>query len=268
MLDTPLILFAVVFIVLCLSGQLGALLRRRRPHPEEAEREDLKEILTATLTLLGLVIGFTFSMAMSRYDQRKTDESEEANAIGTEYLRVGVLPKSDTDEIRELLAKYVDERIRFYVTFKARELKKLAESTSRLENDLWNATQAGIGHRPGAMILVGSGMNTVLDNAGYTLAAWRNRIPIVAWALMWVVAVCGNFLYGYNSRRAESTRPHLFVLPLIVSISFLLIAELDSPRGGIARVQPENLKDVSAFIHAHLATTAPNDTTGLRMPER
>ena len=84
-------------------------------------------------------------------------------------------------------------------------------------------------------------MNDVLNSQGYTQAAWWNRIPTAAWALMGTIGICCNLLIGYCSRRIEA-RPILFiVVPLVVSISFSLIADIDSPRGGVIRVAPLNL---------------------------
>ena len=94
LLDHPLAFFALPLFVLWLSVQIGAFIRRRRPLPED-EKEDFALVINASLTLLSLIIGFTFSMAVSRYDQRKNYEEEEANAIGTEYVRAELLPPSD-----------------------------------------------------------------------------------------------------------------------------------------------------------------------------
>ena len=93
LLNYPLVFFVLCLVVLWLSAWMGERLRRSRRHPlEEAEREDLGMVLGAALTLLGLIIGFSFSMAISRYDQRKNYEEAEANAIGTEYVRADLLP--------------------------------------------------------------------------------------------------------------------------------------------------------------------------------
>jgi hypothetical protein len=86
-----------------------------------------------------------------------------------------------------------------------------------------------------------SGMNDVLNSQGYTQAAWWNRIPLAAWGLMAAIAICCNFLVGYGARHAETEGTLLLVLPLVVSIAFFLIADIDSPRGGVIRVQPQNL---------------------------
>jgi hypothetical protein len=81
-----------------LSAQIGVFFRKSQQTLEEAEQQDRDVIVAATLTLLGLIIGFTFSMAVSRYDQRKNYEEAEANAIGTEYVRADLLSATDARE--------------------------------------------------------------------------------------------------------------------------------------------------------------------------
>src|SRR5262250_3752016 len=108
--DFPLLVFALTLLTLWLSAQIGAFVRKKLRPLEETERPDFDIVLAGTLTLLGLIIGFGFSMAVSRYDQRKNYEAEEANAIGTEYLRAGLLPPSDSATTRTLLRSYLDQR--------------------------------------------------------------------------------------------------------------------------------------------------------------
>src|SRR5277367_1678992 len=113
--DNPLFVFAVALVVLWLSAWLGAFFRKRRKQPvSEADRQDYSVVEGATLTLLGLIIGFSFSMAISRYDQRKNCEEEEANAIGSEYVRADLLPTADMAKVRALLRDYLSQRILFY----------------------------------------------------------------------------------------------------------------------------------------------------------
>ena len=84
-------------------------------------------------------------------------------------------------------------------------------------------------------------MNDVLNSQGYTQAAYWNRIPTAAWALMAAIAIGCNLLVGYGSHSAKAGSKLLPILPLIVSIAFMLIADIDSPRHGIIRVRPQNL---------------------------
>jgi hypothetical protein len=94
-------------------------------------------------------------------------------------------------------------------------------------------------------------MNDVLNSQGYTQAAWWNRIPIAAWVLMAMTAICCNLLIGYGARDAKAEGALFVVLPLIVSIALALIADIDSPRGGFIRVNPQNLLSLSESLRAH-----------------
>src|SRR6201986_244096 len=101
----PIFVFLFTFIGLLLSLRLGVFLGKKQ-NLDKDSREDFNIVLGGTLTLLGLIIGFTFSMAVSRYDLRKSHEEDEANAIGTEFLRVEVLPAADGPKIQDQLKKY------------------------------------------------------------------------------------------------------------------------------------------------------------------
>jgi hypothetical protein len=101
------------------------------------------------------------------------------------------------------------------------------------------------------LALAVSGMNEVLDSHGRTQAAWWNRIPLAAWALMAVIAICCSVLIGCHARNVERNALLMLVLPFIVSISFFLIADIDSPRGGVIRVQPQNLVSLSRSLPVH-----------------
>jgi len=242
----PFVVFALSIAILWIMARLGVYFRKNGPKIDVLEREDLGVILGATLTLLGLLIGFSFSMAINRYDQRKNLEEAEANAIATEYVRVDLLPDSDSARARTLLRAYLDQRILFYSTRDPIQLQKIDASTTQLQTDLWMSVRApALAQPPGVTTLVLSGMNDVSNSQGYLQAAWLNRIPTAAWVLMLAISLCGNLLLGYYASNV-GTRTFLFlVLPLILSISFFLIADIDSPRGGIIRVHPQNLITLS-----------------------
>jgi hypothetical protein len=246
LMDYPLFLFACSAVAMWLAAQTGAWFRRRQPQIDEAERDDLSIILGVTLTLLGLIIGFSFSMATSRYDQRRNYEEAEANAIGTEYVRANLLPSADASRVRDLLKSYLMQRILFYTTRDASRIARINASTTQLQNDLWSSVQVPSLAQPTPVAALAlSGMNDVLNSQGYTQAAWWNRIPIAAWTLMIAIGVCCNALFGYSARLAASRSGRFFLLPLIVSVSFFLIADLDSPTGGVIRVSPHNLISVA-----------------------
>lgn len=248
MMNYPfLVLFPLSLLMLWLAARIGTSLRKWRPLADD-EREDFGFVQAATLTLLGLIIGFSFSMSISRYDQRKNYEEAEANAIGTEYFRAALLP-ANTVEVRALLRKYLDLRIFFYRTRSASELRRINTDTDQLQAEMWSAVQVPAMAQPTpVMALVVSGMNDVLNSQGYTQAAWWNRIPTSAWGLMITIAILCNVLVGYGGRSAMPKGRVIYILPLFVSISFLMIADIDSPRGGLIRVAPQNLVSLSQSL--------------------
>ena len=251
-MDKPLLMFALSFIVLSLSARFGASVLRRRRKLDEDNRDEYNIIEAATLTLLGLIIGFSFSMAISRYDQRKNYEAEEANAIGTEYVRAALLPAADAANVRALLRTYLEQRVKFYTARDAQQLRQINARTAQVQTELWAAVLAPAAAQPTPLsALAVSGMNDVLNSQGYTQAAWWNRIPIAAWSLMAAIAICSNVLIGYGARHDNAGGILRLVLPLVVSISFFLIADIDSPRGGVIRVNPQNLTGLVESLSAH-----------------
>jgi len=249
MLRYPIIASFLWLILLIAAAIFGAWLRKVRPLTDD-ERQDFSTIQAATLTLLGLIIGFSFSMATSRYDLRKNYEEEEANAIGTEYARAGLLPAAESSAVRGQLAKYLGVRISFYTVRGDDALHHVNEDTAHLQTDMWNAVEGSAHAQPTPIVaLAVSGMNDVLNSQGYAQAAAWNRIPTSAWALMIAIAVCGCFLVGYGIRQTSARgRTVLIVLPLVVSIALLLIADIDSPRRGLIHVVPQNLLSLSHSV--------------------
>lgn len=247
--DSPVLVLLLSLIVLWLSAQMGVFFSKNLRPLEEDERQDFGVILAATLTLLGLIIGFSFSMVISRYDQRKNYEEAEANAIGTEYVRAGLLPPADAAKVRELLKSYLEQRVLFYETRDVDQLSRIDARTAQFEASLWSVVQAVASKQSNPTVaLAVSGMNDVLNSQGYTQAAWWNRFPLAAWGLLAAIAIFCNLLIGYGSRRARILL--LSVLPLAVSISFFLIADIGSPRQGLIRVVPQNLVSLSQSLRA------------------
>lgn len=249
--DHPFVVFIVSFLALWLAARLGFTVLRRRRSLDESAREDFAVVLASTLTLLGLIIGFSFSMAVSRYDLRKNYEEAEANAIGTEMVRAGLLSPDDATKVRALLRSYLDQRVSFYVTRDDQHLREIGARTAALQNELWSVIEAAAAaNRDPVFALVAAGMNDVLNAQGYTQAAWWNRIPTAAWGLMGLIAFGCNLLLGYGARNRNGGGLLLLILPFIVSIAFLLIADIDSPRGGLVHVSPQNLLSLSESLPA------------------
>jgi hypothetical protein len=239
-LNYPLAVFTVSLVSLWLAARAGAHVETRWSPLPDNERDDFRTVVAATLTLLGLLIGFSFSMAVSRYDQRKAYEEAEANAIGTEYLRAGFLHPSAGGSVTGLLKKYLDLRIRFYEERSDDNVARIGNDTLRLQNELWSAIEPITALQPTPIIaLAAAGMNDVLNAQGYTQAAWWNRIPTTAWVLMAAMALACCALVGYSGYKARTST--MLILPVVLSTAFFLIADIDSPRHGLIRVLPRNL---------------------------
>jgi len=240
----------LAFLVLWLATRLGGPMLRRLRKLAEGTREDLGTILAAALTLLGLLIGFSFSMAISHYDQRKNCEETEANAIGTAYVRADLLPAADATKLRALLREYLDQRVLFYTAREEQQLRRVNDRTAQLQTGLWSTVLAPAVSQPTAVVAMAvSGINDVLNAQGYAQAAWSNRIPLAAWSLMAAIAICCSALVGYGARNIKAESMLLPILPFIVSVSFFLIADMDSPRAGVIRVSPHNLASLVESMH-------------------
>jgi hypothetical protein len=249
--DYPLLLFAIALVVIWGSIRIGVFLSSRLGTLREDAHKELETVEAATLTLLGLLIGFTFSMAISRYDERKMYEEAEANAIRTEYVRADLLPAVDGAKVRALLRDYLGQRMQFYLTGNAQELRQNSARTARLEAELWQAVVDSAVTRPTPTVtLTVSGVNDVLISRGNAVAARHNRIPLESWGLLAAIATICGLMLGFGARNARGERVLVWVLPLIVSISFLLIADIDSPHTGVIRVAPENLAALSGALSA------------------
>lgn len=242
LLSHPAFFFVVCFVLMSLGGCGSIFVLRRKKKLESDVLEDFGVVQAATLTLLALLIGFSFSMAVSRYDQRKNYEEEEANAIGTEYLRADLAQEENAGEIRLLLKSYLAQRVAFYQAHGQAQLERIDTQTGVLENRLWQAVLVEAKNNPTPVVaLLVSGMNDVINTQGYTQAAWWNRIPVSAWVLLMVIALFSSMLVGYGARSNSAKSAYLLILPLMVSLSLALIADIDSPRGGLIRVVPQNL---------------------------
>jgi hypothetical protein len=210
---------------------------------------------------LALIIGFTFSMAIDRHDQREIFEEGEANAIGTEYLRADLLPSKTAAATKELLIQYIDQRILFYSKQSSEKIQEINSKTDQLQSALWNEILPTARSQPTPTIaLVVSGMNDVLNAQGYVQAAWWNRIPLTAWALMLAIATCANLLVGFGARNFAQNTALFMIFPFVISVSFFLIADIDSPRGGVIRIEARNLVALKNNLTQQMGVGTPSSS--------
>jgi protein-S-isoprenylcysteine O-methyltransferase Ste14 len=245
-LDHPLTVFVIALVAQGIAVFVGDFLRRHTHQFRQGERHDFATIQAATLTLLALITGFSFSMAVTRYDQRKTLEEAEANAIGTAYLRADLLPGDVAPRARDTLRKYLQERIAFYEEGDEHAASEIGRRTTALQDELWASVLPATNTPTPITALAIAAMNDVINAQGFTQAAWWNRIPIGAWAMMLLMAISCNLLVGYGEQRKEVLA--LFILPVVISVAYFLIADLDSPRGGTIRVIPQNLRTAAQVM--------------------
>jgi uncharacterized membrane protein (Fun14 family) len=249
LLRQPFFLLIVTFCALWAAAHIGLSFRKKHHDVADEDTQDFTFIVGATLTLLGLIIGFTFSMAVSRYDQRMNFEEQEANAIGTEYLRADALPAADATKIRSLLKLYLDQRILYYASRDKNAIANINSATMKIQNELWIAAIVPAKAQPSPLTaLVVAGMNDVISAHGSAQAAWWNRIPAAAWILLVTISVFCNLLIGYGVRLKSELL--FLILPVVLSISLFLIADIDSPRRGVIHIRAQNLESLAEALKA------------------
>src|SRR5262245_8663494 len=186
-------------------------------------------------------------MALNRYDLRKNCEQTETLAIGTAYSRADLLAPSDGSKMQTLLKTYLDQRVRYFSTRSESRVVEISSETERLQKELWTTLQAAIPAVPPPLMgLLVTALNDVVNSERSTQAAWRNRIPLAAWILIIGIGIGCAGLIGYRARGTDWLA--FLMVPVAVSICFFLMADLDSPLGGVIRVTPANLSSLSDLL--------------------
>ena len=251
-LDTPILVMLVALVVQVVSLYVGEAIRSRLHALPQGQRESFSIVQSSALGLLALLIGFSFSMAISRYDLRKALEEAEANAIGAEYVRSDLLASDAAASMRDKLQAYLERRVSFYTASDGASLAQIARDEQKLQADLWSlVVRAAKAEPTPTAALVVAGLNDVLNAKGYTEGAWANRVPVAAWGLMMLVAMACCAALGYGQQQADVLL--LLTVPITVSVSFLLVADIDSPRGGFIQVPPHILLALATSLGAPTA---------------
>ena len=233
---------AVVLLAIEGGFRLGTYRRRRS---EGEDKPPVGEMVAATLALLAFILAFTFGLAGSWFDVRRGLVIDEANAIGTAYLRAGMLPEPHRSDVRNLLREYVDVRL------EATQPGKLGESIRRSEElhaRLWAHATAVAEKQPNSVVvgLFIWSLNEVIDLHAERLELGpRTRLPGTIWLTLYLVAVLGMCVIGYHAGLAGSGRS-LAMLAVVLAFSAVmtLIADLDRPQEGLLRVSPQPLLDL------------------------
>jgi amino acid permease len=231
------VLFAGTVLIVLLAVEVGYRLGARHRQRQEHEHEAAVGAMTAaTLALLAFMLAFTFGMAGSRLDARRELVLEEANAIGTTYLRAQMLSEPYRTEICILLRKYA--AIRAEGAQKGRVEEAIAKS-EQLQDQIWSQAVV-VGEKNPNSIVVGlfiQSLNEMIDVHSKRITALRNRIPTTIWIALYFVSLLGMAATGYHSGlTGPRSRPMYALLVLTFAAVLWLIADLDRPGEGFLRV--------------------------------
>ena len=239
------VILAVVLLALSEFGwRIG--LARSRAKPEKTQNGG--SVPAAVLTLLGLLLGFTFAMAVSRHDTRRELVVQEANSILTTARRARLLPEPQAANVGQLLREYVWLRIEAHrETQFSQRFVALRKSSVDLHERLWNEAVAAAAKQPTSITasFIAS-LNETIDLEATRIAAKRNHVPGAVWLLLLCVAGCGLWLTGWEAGMARG-HPFLarFLFPLLIAVVIALITDIDTPRGGLITVDERPLLELN-----------------------
>jgi len=240
------LIFAIVIVLFLSANEIGFRLGwRTQSKSNEPTRSQVNMLQAASLGLLALLLGFTFSMALTRFDTRKQLVLEEANAIGTTYLRAQLLPDQARTEVSNLLRRYVDVRLEFYrAGINQNSLQWVDDDKGKLHSALWSYAIATGGQDPRAIPtgLFIQSLNEVIDLHAKRVTAMENHVPESIFVLLLLVATLSLGLVGYGAGMGRDRN----VLPTVISVILialviLLIMDLDRPRRGLIKVSQQSM---------------------------
>ncbi len=242
---TLLIFVTALLLGVAEAGYRGGL--RLYKAGDEARRSQIEGVQGAVLGLMGLLLGFTFAMAVERFDTRRDLVLKEANAVGTTWLRAGLLPEAHRAPVKELLRRYVEVRLKYEALI--RDRAKLAEGLrlgAELQGELWRHAEAAATESPSFLIVSFiTSLNEVIDTDAERIAAGRNQVPGGVWVLLVLVAAFGCFTgsYGSGAHGARSPFTNLF-LPVLIAVVIALIFDLTHSRQGVIGISQQPLIDL------------------------
>jgi len=237
LLPTLGILFGM-FVCLEVGRRVGAW-----RHAKEGDREESSAaaIDAAIFALFGLLIAFTFSGAANRFDHRRDQIADEANAIGTAWMRIDLLPPEAQPPIRALFRDYLRSRLATYQSISSDLNAAQAEydRSQRLQSEIWSRAvpAARSTGNVAVLSLVVQSLNDMFDMATARLHAARTHVPGAILGLLFVLALASALVVGYASARDQQRswfRTWLFAV--VIAICIFVILDLEHPRIGIVRV--------------------------------
>ncbi|HEY7341055.1 MAG TPA: hypothetical protein VH591_09255 [Ktedonobacterales bacterium] len=242
---------ALIFLILIGAGEVGYLLARRRRAGRKNEtaaevHEHLNEVQTAIFAVLGLLLAFTFAMAVSRFDARKQALEDETNAIGTAYLRTQFLPPGQQAAAAAVFRTYVDARLSSARPFWYQDVR-LKKETDELQQQLWTQGVAAANQDPHAVTtdLYIQSLNEMFDAQGARDAARLNELPTSAIYLLLAISVLSVGTLGYRAGLGgRRSLVGAVLLALVITLIIGIIIELDQPYQGFITISQQSLIDL------------------------
>ena len=214
--------------------------------------DNVAPLESAVLTLLALMIGFTFAMALSRFEARREGLLREANAISTTALRARLLPETERAATIKLLREYVQLRLDISNrVLSDTEMRATIQRSNTLQEALWRQAKT-IAAKDHAMVPTGlfvQSLNNMIDLQSERLDAYFNRLPLViVIGLFGIAGVAGGFSGYSGGVGGQRSRPPVYVVALLVAAVIVLILDLDRPQEGFIRVNQQPMRDVSVGL--------------------
>ncbi len=251
-----------LFILMLLAMEMGFRSGRRKQASVTETITQANSVLVSMLGLLALLLAFTFSAALQRYDDRSQTVVAEANAIGTTYLRARLLPGGMPDEVQALLRQYLDVRIREGQVDSTQPAlhEALLQQGRRIEAELWSHAVRAVEQddRPVTSGLFIQSLNELIDTSAARKAALNRHVPEIVLLLMFATIVLTTATLGYASGIAgHRVTVAALVLVMLIALVVYLIIDLDRPRRGAIRVSHESMLDLRQTMGAAEPATAP-----------
>lgn len=241
---TPVWLVGLYLIAaILLAAFIGQRARKRlKTRPQDAPEDEAEDgdgggfVISAMLGLLALLVGFTFSLAVDRYDSRRVLVLDEANAIGTSYLRAQLLEEPHRSRMSQILHDYAENRVALGQASAWDNRKALMEKSDRLITDLWSATAAGFDSVRELDFSTGllEPVNAVIDFDTSRKTARFARVPPAVFLVLFIYVVATAAMLGYKLHTGRSFAHSAFFLALM-AMSLLLIVDIDGPTTGWVR---------------------------------
>ncbi len=249
-------LFVSMAVVIELGHRLG---RRRAPRTDPAAREHINGIQAAILGVLALLLGFTFSLSLQRFDSRSAAVVEEANAIGTAWLRSALLAPALQAEAVPLFVRYVELRVRegSLTLAEEGERHKILADSMQVQSALWATARKALAAEPQAEApaLYAEAVNQMIDGFGRRDATLKRHVPEVVLMLLYATFLLAGIIVGYACG-VGGHRPSLasYAMVALIVVLVYLIVDLDRPRRGVIRVSQQSLVELQAAVRGQTPT--------------